>query len=1099
MLIAACLGLVGCPGEPEPGPEAVRGNNLGVALMGQYEYDQAREQFRTLLDAHPAWTPVRLNLAVALLNRQQKGDEERALAIAQEVLEADPESLRAHYIAGLVHLHRGNADSARTRLQHVTEADPDDAHAAYFLARSLMQLGETEAAADEFRRARARNPYLRSAHYGFARAARALRREEEAADALETYRRLGGNPRAELAEFRYTRMGRKAEAVVVDVGSGDPDAPPEGPIFAGMRRVAMQSTAVETAFDERRQGPVAPAAVDFEGDSRLDVFLPGAFPSASHPNAILVDGHDGYRLVRDHPLAAVGGVTASAWGDIDNDGHIDVYLCREGPNQLWRRTADGDWVDVTEAMDASGGDRRTVDCLMLDADHDGDLDLFVANADGPDELLNNDRDGAFRPIAEEIGIAGGIGASRGVTLSDLDGDRDTDIVVLRERPPHAVYRNDRMWRYGPADGFERFRESPALAAVSGDADADGQVELYTLAPDGHVDRWEPGDDGIWRARRALKGWSTPLPAATARLALLDVTGDGRPELLRSEPEGWSAWATREGGNQPVFRAESGELLSWLPLQRDPGRGPAVLGLPVAGRPWIWEAGPGRYGFATLRLSGKSSNSETMRSNASALGTFVAARTDSRWTLVEYFRRHSGPGHGLQPLAIGLGNAGAIDFVELRWPDGVLQTEVALVKGRTHHINELQRQLASCPVIFAWDGKQFAFVSDILGVGGIGFLLAPGEYSDPRPRESLLLPGNLLAAKDGHYVIKIGEPMEEIAYLDSARLDAYDLPAGWDLFVDERLHIGGPVPTGETYFYRNERLPVAAVNDRGDDVIAEIRTADQQAAPVGPLDHRFIGRLAREHELTLEFVDSLTDPSGRPWLMIDGWVEYPYSQTLFAAWQADAVYEAPTLEVQGTDGVWQTVIEQFGYPAGMPRRMAVPLGSLPEGSRYLRLRTNQEIYFDRVAVVYAEEPPTMQRKRILPALAHVRRSGFAKRTTGIQRQPHYDYGDRHPFWDTRHASGYYTKFGPATALLMENDDAVAIIGPGEEVHFEFPVASPRPDWSTRRFVLRVNGWAKDMDLYTRDGDTVAPLPGNKDPDPLRAALHEHYNRRFESGR
>ncbi|MDZ7749285.1 MAG: FG-GAP-like repeat-containing protein [Halofilum sp. (in: g-proteobacteria)] len=1099
VIVAACLALAGCWSAPEPDSEAVRGNNRGVALMGQYEYDRAREAFSDLLERHPGWTPVRLNLAVALLNRQLEGDEERALTIARDVLETDPENLRARYIIGLLALHRGNAERARTHLRAVSEADPGDAHAAYFLGRSLRQLGDTEAAAAAFARARERNPYLRSAHYGFARAAGALGRDDDAAAALETYRSLGANPRAEIAEFRYTRMGRKAEAVVVDADAGDPGPPPEGSLFAAAQRLPVAGQGARELFGGQRPHPVAPAAADINGDGRLDLFLAGMPGTAEDANAVLVGSDDGFRPVPDHPLASVDRVLASAWGDIDNDGRIDVYLCREGANRLWMQTADGGWRDATGTTGTGGGDRRTVDCLMLDADHDGDLDLFAANADGPDQLLNNDLDGGFRPIAGDAGIAGGSRASRAVALSDLDGDRDTDLVVLAEQPPHAVYRNDRMWRYQAADGFDRFREQPALAVVAGDADADGQPELYTLAPDGEVRRWAPDSEGSWKSRRVLDAWPGEVATETARLALLDVTGDGRPELLRSEPAGWAAWPTRGEADEALFRAEAGGRSAWLPIQRDAGRGPSVVGIGASGDPRIWSPGPGRHGFVTLRLSGRSSEAESMRSNASALGTHVAARSGSRWTLLEYYRRHSGPGHGLQPLAIGLGDAQALDFVELRWPDGVLQTETALARGQEHRIAEVQRQLASCPVVFAWNGEAYEFVSDILGVGGIGFLLAPGEYSEPRPRESLLLPEELLVPRNGRYVIKIGEPMEEVAYLDSARLDVYDLPPGWDVFVDERMQVGGPPPTGEARFFRTERLPVAAGNDRGDDVTAAVRSADLRAAPVGPIDRRFIGRLAREHVLTLEFDAPLTGPAGKPWLLVDGWVEYPYSQTLFAAWQADAGYEAPTLEARGRDGRWHTVLERFGYPAGMPRRSAVPLDGLPEGTRELRLRTNQEIYFDRVAVVYAQEPPSLERTRVAPEVAQVRRVGFARRTTGEQRQPRYDYGNRQPFWDTRHAAGHYTEFGPATALLAEDDDAVAIIGPGEEVHFEFPAVAGSVNPGTRRFVLRAHGWAKDMDLYTRDGETVAPLPGGNGSNDARAMLHQRYNTRFESGR
>ena len=63
---------------------------------------------------------------------------------------------------------------------------------------------------------------------------------------------------------------------------------------------------------------------------------------------------------------------------------------------------------------------------------------------------------------------------------------------------------------------------------------------------------------------------------------------------------------------------------------------------------------------------------------------------------------------------------------------MMQTEMQLSAGQQHKISEIQRQVSSCPVLFAWDGNKFAFVTDVLGVGGIGFNLARGNYATPRP-------------------------------------------------------------------------------------------------------------------------------------------------------------------------------------------------------------------------------------------------------------------------------------------------------------------------------------------------------------------------------
>ena len=76
---------------------------------------------------------------------------------------------------------------------------------------------------------------------------------------------------------------------------------------------------------------------------------------------------------------------------------------------------------------------------------------------------------------------------------------------------------------------------------------------------------------------------------------------------------------------------------------------------------------------------------------------------------------------------------------------------------------------------------------------------------------------------------------------------------------------------------------------------------------------------------------------------------------------------------------------------------------------------------------------------------------------------------------------------------------AIIGGGEELHMEFPVLHPPPQGLSRYFVLDFRGWAKDMDLYTKDGETVTPLPVPAYADDIRREiLHSKYNVRFQEG-
>ena len=162
------------------------------------------------------------------------------------------------------------------------------------------------------------------------------------------------------------------------------------------------------------------------------------------------------------------------------------------------------------------------------------------------------------------------------------------------------------------------------------------------------------------------------------------------------------------------------------------------------------------------------------------------------------------------------------------------------------------------------------------------------------------------------------------------------------------------------------------------------------------------------------------------------------------------------------------------------------------------RTNQEIYFDRIAVAWAETAPAAARSLKL-ARAIVGHPGFPRSTKGAQQQPSYDYDHRAPLWDTRTQSGFYTAFGAVDELVAAHDDALAIIGPGEELHLEFEALPAPAPGIVRRYELRTHGWAKDMDLYTRDGETIGPLPVTGKDARVARLLHGRYNTRFAEGR
>ncbi|MGI9430070.1 MAG: FG-GAP-like repeat-containing protein, partial [Bythopirellula sp.] len=776
------------------------------------------------------------------------------------------------------------------------------------------------------------------------------------------------------------------------------------------------------------------------------------------------------------------------------------YLCRRGTNQLWRRNSAGIWSDVTAETKVSGGNENTVDGACFDADHDGDLDYLLANSAGKNQLLSNNRNGSFRSIAEDLGLSVSATSTKQVLITDIDSDDDADILFINQQKPHEVWVNDRFWNYRVSPAFEKLTTSECLAATACDTNVDGQVEIFTLDSSG-VSQWQPNTAGQWVGKRVVSRDFSAETDSDCSIALVDVDGDTDREILTVCAGDWRVDALdgTEITSSETSNAGLATAAIWQQTQ-----GPAIIGFRPSDVPYVWNPGTARHAFVLFTLSGKTDKAAEMRSNASGIGVLGTARIQGRWATVSPFRASSGPGQSLQPTTIGLAGSEQVDFLRLLWPDGVSQTELNIKPGKRVDIAETQRQAGSCPLVFVWDGQRFAFVADVLGAGGIGFNLGRSDYYEPRSKENLHLPAGLLQPKDGKYLIKLGEPMEEICYFDAVRLVAYDIPSDWQMTLDERFGAAEPLPTGRPLFYRKQLVLTRATNDRDQNITTTVSSVDKVAAPLDRRDHRFIG-LADPRSITLEFdrpIDSLQSPV----LVFDGWVEYAYSQTAFAAWQANEQYFEPTIEARGEDGKWQVVCERFGYMAGTPRQSSMPLDTdrLPRGARELRISTNMQIYWDRLAIVDAGSVPEFKRQELALVTALVDDVGFSTRKLHDQRYTTYNYDDRPPMADARHPAGFYTRLGDARKLVEATDDALAIIGPGEALHLEFnpPAKDPPAGW-TRHFVLESDGWCKDADLFTKDAGTVEPLPMRGDPADEQAIrhrkkLHAKYNTRFKSG-
>ena len=132
--------------------------------------------------------------------------------------------------------------------------------------------------------------------------------------------------------------------------------------------------------------------------------------------------------------------TGSAWGDYDNDGDLDVWIGSQSPTQrgrLYRNTPAG-FVDVAESAGLTLAASHA-GAAWGDVDNDGDLDLYIATFSGANLLYQNEGDGTFTLIDRGAAI---FGAWHDACFADYDGDGDVDLAISGRNVPATLLRNN---------------------------------------------------------------------------------------------------------------------------------------------------------------------------------------------------------------------------------------------------------------------------------------------------------------------------------------------------------------------------------------------------------------------------------------------------------------------------------------------------------------------------------------------------------------------------------------------------------------------------------------------------------------------------------
>ena len=996
--------------------EISRHRNLGKAFYeNPTTHGEAVEEFKKALDLNPDSLRDRLNYGLALL---RAGKVAEGIAELEEVQKRDPKIPHTWFNLGIEFKKASDYERAIQQFQGMLRLVPNEPVSHYNLGALYQLAGKKDSALQQFQIAAKLDPNLAAPHFQLYNAYRQSDRSEDA--------------RAEYEAFQEIRKRQAGAAIPEDLDwssySEIYDPPePENADEDSAAEIRLQSQTLADHIDPQTAGLTV---LDFDGDGRPDLIAWSA-------NGIKLL-RDGSSLVQDSGLEDLQGVISISPGDFNNDGLPDLcVLTRNGAILYVNQKGRFQRLPVTLAPG------QYVKAVWMDYDHDGDLDLFLLG--DRSTLMRNDGQAGFSDQTATFPFVRG-NALDGTVFRLVSDSKTNDLVVVYKDRAGVLYQDDLTGKYEAIS----IDDLPlgTTSVVANDVDQDGWIDLLASYASGVVlllnrqGRFEKlplpqsakgpvtfGDlenrgvceliagGQIYRneiaRRKMLSKTSSAFPEATA-LVSYDFHGDGRADLVE------------------VSRDGTLRLLENL--------------TPTHNK-WI---GVGLAGVKNPKL---------------APGAEVEVKAGSLYQKKIY--------QGV-PIVFGLRSFEEADTVRITWPNGLIQNEVKQPAGKSAIYKEAARLSGSCPMIFAWNGRRFEFITDVLGVAPLGASAGNGQYFPVNSREYVKIPVESLAQVDGRYEIRITEELSEVSYLDQVRLIAVDHPWSIDIFTNDKFK-SPPFPEFRLYGIKRRIYPISAHDEKGRNMMGPVLKRDHVYPDSFRRDSRGVADL---HYLNLDF--SSTASNNRALLVLNGWVDWADGSTFLAVAQEKKDLVPPYLQVRDASGRWRTVIEDMGLPAGKPKTMVVDLtGKFLSASREVRIVTNLCVYWDEVFLSPNTGSPTVQLTAMDAETAELHFRGYSKATIHPERkQPEsFDYGEWMPTSMWNPTAGQYTQYGDVRPLLTSVDDRFVIMGSGDELTLLFPVRNLpalKKGWK-RDFLLLVDGWAKDADANTAYSQTVEPLP------------------------
>ncbi len=1076
--------------------EAARLRSLALADMEEGNFARAAERLEALAEILPDNVLPPVDLAICYFRLDRPEDALAQLRRAEALAPDNPNLL--YTLARVLELEPGRRAEWERAVGRFAAAHPDDPRPWFLRARRLDSERRFAEAVPLLERALERDPENLVLMVELLAAAAEARDPETAGAALDAIEdRLDGfDPGTSVAEY----AGRLRELLAA--GEAGALRPPAFVLRNLLRPTDLYQlglvpltgggpAAASQMFPQLDFDPPLPKSV--QGGQDIEIaFADATAASALAPPAgpLLVDrrpdsegllGLGGGAVVRiafaggrfaaeRQPLAPPpGGVAATE--DFDQDHVSDLVTAgADGTVVLYRGLAAGGFA-AGEKIDGPRPGGAVAGLFPLDADHDGDLDLFVARAGAADLFLRNDG-GGWSERAAELGLSGPEEDTGDLAVADFDDDGDLDLLTIHPHSHPRLYLNRRSGAFaeaGASAGLDRAGPGHARATTA-DFDRDGAFDLLL---------WGEGGGALLLNRggsfepAALAG----APARWSAAAAADFDNDGDQDVAIAAPGGRLVLArnrrergfTVEGAGPEAGGTAAGTSSLLAGDFDDDGDLDLVAAAGSGAARFLRNDGGNRNHWVRLSLVGRTDNNG--KNPSRGLFSRIEARLGDDFQVV---LGNGGVNH------LGLGARRQADVVRVVWTNGLAQTWQRVAADRT--MVEEQVLKGSCPFLYAWNGREFAFVTDLMWKSPLGMVLADGR---PAPHQSardfVLVPGEALVPSGGELWLQTTEELWETAYVDRQSLFAVDRPAGIELVVDESFR-PPPYPEAPPIHWVGRRLaPAAARDGDGRDVLEEILARDGRHVDRLPLG-RYQGLTGGQRlELTFEGV-----PAGeRLRLLLWGWI-FPTDTSINRALSQDSrlAPAPPALEARGPDGGWRRVADFIGFPNGKRKGMVVELEGLLEsegrsgGRLELAIPTSMQIYWDAAALAVGDPAPPARITRLEPRAADLHYRGYSRLYRESPSGPHlFDYARVATGPRFRDMAGRFTRFGPVEELLAAEDDRYVVMNAGDELTVRFDAAAlPAlpPGWR-RDWVLYTDGWVKDADINTLHSGTVEPLP------------------------